>query len=184
MFYLVANKMISCVINKDATKKVLMIGSLCYIILHAYLFAKCNADSAMICKYRNLIYCIFLCDIIYTGYLLFKMNKQVSTNVTFDSVNNSLEEQDDDTSSEEKEVSEEKLKKPLFAKTSSAQNNSETTSDASDTSETSDTINNNVQESAMTTNEKDADSIEITKEKDDIMEDKNKDDDTDIITFN
>ncbi len=107
MFYLLGNKLLSLMSDDSRTRKVLIIGTLCYIILHVYLFARYNENAEMITKYRNYIYLMFAADLIYTGYLLTQIKKSDAHDTA--KVENKKDTDDEEDGEEEEEDTEEKV---------------------------------------------------------------------------
>lgn len=64
MFYFIASKFISSH-NSSRSKYVLIVGSICYIILHAYLFADKHGET--VTKFRHYLYYLFAIDAALTG---------------------------------------------------------------------------------------------------------------------
>lgn len=73
MFYFLASKFIT--FGNDSFRNIFIIGSICYIILHAYLFG--NNASETVQNYRGYLYYLFLIDAALEGtYMwLFGSNK-------------------------------------------------------------------------------------------------------------
>lgn len=62
MFYFLASKFIT---GSDSLRSIFIIGSICYIILHAYLFGNNASDSTQ--KFRHYLYYLFMIDAALTG---------------------------------------------------------------------------------------------------------------------
>ena len=93
MFYFIVNKMLSIINDDSKTMKVIIIGSMCYIILHAFLFSKYNENSELIQKFRDYIYYLFMADAVLTsGYVwMFEKPKQIEDSDELDSDNSNAE---------------------------------------------------------------------------------------------
>jgi hypothetical protein len=76
MFYFLVNK-----IYKKNLMKPFIIGSISYIILHAYLFSKNNENSKLY-KLRNYLYYIFGVDIVVTGIYSLLYNNNIKQEIT------------------------------------------------------------------------------------------------------
>lgn len=73
MFYFFASKFIT----GNNFKSLFLVGSICYIILHAYLFS--NNNNETIQKFRHYIYYLFLADAILTGSYIWLFGNSIDT---------------------------------------------------------------------------------------------------------
>ena len=72
MFYFIASKIWSA--NKPGyLRNIIITGTICYIILHAYLFGKNRSES--VSKFKNYIYYLFLIDSILVGSYIYLFNR-------------------------------------------------------------------------------------------------------------
>lgn len=102
MFYLTVSKLIpynAC--------RIFLIGTICYILLHAYLYSK-NVSETFV-KYRHWLYYIFIFDLVITGsfLLLFGKSKDAD-NISANSTNNN--DENNDTKPNINEIKEKLLK--------------------------------------------------------------------------
>lgn len=68
MFYLIVSRLpIISSSYGNRLFRTFIIGTICYILLHAFLFSKYNSESEIINKYRSYIYYIWGVDLIVTG---------------------------------------------------------------------------------------------------------------------
>lgn len=68
MFYYIVSKLpIISSITDGKFFRIFLIGTICYLILHAYLFSKSASESEIISKYRHYLYYIWLSDFAFTG---------------------------------------------------------------------------------------------------------------------
>jgi heme/copper-type cytochrome/quinol oxidase subunit 4 len=89
MFYFIVNKLLSSITDESKTIKVIIIASICYIILHAYLFSHMNENNEMIQKFKNYIYYMFLIDASLTGlYIWMYDNTDTDTDTDNEKHNN------------------------------------------------------------------------------------------------
>ena len=65
MFYYIVNKIIAD--NENKTRNVIIIGSMCYIILHGFLYAKANENNAIIQKIKQYMHYVIGADMAMTG---------------------------------------------------------------------------------------------------------------------
>lgn len=99
MFYLIASKF--PIIARDTSKykflKILVIGSLCYIVVHAFLFSKQSDQFELIKQYRSYLYYLIGLDLLAT-YLMNRPqnNEQIKDNEeNEDNENNEDNEEND-----------------------------------------------------------------------------------------
>ncbi len=74
MFYFIVSKLPIIAGISDGTKefKILLIGSICYLVLHALLFSNIGNNIELITKFRNYMYYLWAIDgALTTGYLKF-----------------------------------------------------------------------------------------------------------------
>ena len=65
MFYYIVNKITAD--NENKTRNVIIIGSMCYIILHGFLYAKANENNAIIQKIKQYMHYVIGADMAMTG---------------------------------------------------------------------------------------------------------------------
>lgn len=70
MFYYIVSKLPAIVSVNDDSRvyKIFIIGSICYVILHAYLFSNIGENIELVKKYRNYIYYLWVLDLAFTGF--------------------------------------------------------------------------------------------------------------------
>lgn len=71
MFYFIVSR-IPMISNVDEGKflRIFMIGTICYVILHAFLYSKYNENIDFITNYRSYLYYLWAADIVLTGILV------------------------------------------------------------------------------------------------------------------
>src|SRR5437660_388532 len=69
-YYLVSKLPIINSISDGKFFKIFLIGTICYINLHAYLFSKSASGSEFISKYRKYLYYIWGLDLTITGIMI------------------------------------------------------------------------------------------------------------------
>lgn len=68
MFFYIVNKLLTQLSNdENKMDKVIIIGTLCYVILHGFLYSLYNSTNQLISKYKYIIYYIFSLDVIITS---------------------------------------------------------------------------------------------------------------------
>jgi len=65
MFYYIVNKITAD--NENKTRNVIIIGSMCYIILHGFLYAKANENNSIIQKIKQYMHYVIGADMAMTG---------------------------------------------------------------------------------------------------------------------
>jgi hypothetical protein len=75
MFYYIVSKLPFIAKAENKIFKTFLIGSICYIILHTYLFSSLGDSNELIVKYRQYIYYLFAADCLLTGIMDKFMNK-------------------------------------------------------------------------------------------------------------
>lgn len=76
MFYFLTSRFIT--FGNDSFRNIFIIGTICYIIVHAYLFGPNASETTE--KYRHYIYYLLLADAILTATYLFFFNKNHKNN--------------------------------------------------------------------------------------------------------
>lgn len=71
MFYFIVSR-IPMISNVDEGKflRIFIIGTICYVILHAFLYSKYNENISFITNYRSYLYYLWAADIVLTGILV------------------------------------------------------------------------------------------------------------------
>lgn len=71
MFYFIVNRL-PIISNVEDGKflRIFIIGTICYIILHAFLYSNYNSGSELIERYRSYLYYIWAADLALTGILI------------------------------------------------------------------------------------------------------------------
>ena len=100
MFYFIINKLLGNAHYSSRTFKVLILGSICYIILHAYLFSHSNEDSEFIKRIRGYIYYMFVADALLTGTMMWLFGSP-SKDEDCDNENNDNENNDNENDDNE-----------------------------------------------------------------------------------
>lgn len=80
MFYFIVSKLpiISNITDQSKLYKIMIVGSICYVILHAILYSNIGENIELIRKYRKYMYYLWGLDTVLTaGYLKF-FNKNIS----------------------------------------------------------------------------------------------------------
>jgi len=76
MFYFIVDKLLTF-INKDQTFITFIIGTICYLILHFYLFSRYNENVLLVTQKRHYLYFIYLADLVYFAANFFNKKKNV-----------------------------------------------------------------------------------------------------------
>lgn len=73
MFYLISSKLPLISTEKNTSTKLFrsfIVGSICYIVLHGYLFSQKFKDSALVQKYKKYIYYLWGADLLMTSIII------------------------------------------------------------------------------------------------------------------
>src|SRR5579872_5226137 len=100
MFYFLVNKLLTSITDESRTMKIIIIGSMCYLILHAYLFSIAGENSDLIKRFRNYIYYMFLADAVITGTYVWLFSK--SNNIDNESIDNDANDCEDENKVDDK----------------------------------------------------------------------------------
>ena len=77
MFYFLISKLVKGD-TEMRLRTIYILGSICYIILHAFLYRKQSAEYLV--KYRHYMYYLCIIDVILTGTYMYMTNKTSSSN--------------------------------------------------------------------------------------------------------